>query len=339
MMEKIEWYQEVLKLDPDSKVFFPLAKLLRDSQQPDKAIEVLRAGLRHSSVFLEARLLLIQILFEQSRSGECSEELSAVTGLLENYPAFWEVWAESVSEKNRDLALAIRLMASTIRHPERSLSLILESGLGILQDVRRSFSSSQPREASDSDPTCGVFPGENLCTVAPSAQERSSSSSSSSFRTAPVEESSLADAELLESMLEESAPVREQPPRATPFLPNKAKPDHMVHDEDSGHMADENPEEPTLRTRSMADVLAEQGDIVGALEIYQELEAAAPTPEEARELHDSVVALASRMAGNSGEPGEQTEMGEPSYGDVGGQNKLMSLLESLADRLEARARV
>lgn len=336
MMEKIEWYQEVLKLDPDSKVFFPLAKLLRDSQQPDKAIEVLRAGLRHSSVFLEARLLLIQILFEQSRSGECSEELSAVTGLLENYPAFWEVWAESVSEKNRDLALAIRLMASTIRHPERSLSLILESGLGILQDVRRSFSSSQPREASDSDPACGGSPGENLCTVAPSAQERSSSSS---FRTAPVEESSLADAELLESMLEESAPVREQPPRATPFLPNKAKPDHMVHDEDSGHMADENPEEPTLRTRSMADVLAEQGDIVGALEIYQELEAAAPTPEEARELHDSVVALASRMAGSSGEPGEQTEMGEPSYGDVGGQNKLMSLLESLADRLEARARV
>ena len=339
MMEKIEWYQEVLKLDPDSKVFFPLAKLLRDSQQPDKAIEVLRAGLRHSSVFLEARLLLIQILFEQSRSGECSEELSAVTGLLENYPAFWEVWAESVSEKNRDLALAIRLMASTIRHPERSLSLILESGLGILQDVRRSFSSSQPREASDSDPACGVSPGETLCMVAPSAQEPSSSSSSSSFRTAPVEEPSLADAELLESMLEESAPVREQPPRATPFLPNKAKPDHMVHDEDSGHMADENPEEPTLRTRSMADVLAEQGDIVGALEIYQELEAAAPTPEEARELHDSVVALASRMAGNSGEPGEQTEMGEPSYGDVGGQNKLMSLLESLADRLVARARV
>ena len=90
MMEKIEWYQEVLKLDPDSKVFFPLAKLLRDSQQPDKAIQVLRAGLQHSSVFLEARLLLIQILFEQSRAGECSEELSTVTGLLERYPAFWE---------------------------------------------------------------------------------------------------------------------------------------------------------------------------------------------------------------------------------------------------------
>ena len=114
------------------------------------------------------------------------------------------VWAESVSEKNRDLALAIRLMASTIRHPEHSLSLILESGLGLLQDVRRSFSSSQSIEASDFEPPCGVSHEETLCTATPSAQELSSC-------TVPVEESSIADAELLESMLEESAPVQEHP--------------------------------------------------------------------------------------------------------------------------------
>lgn len=334
MMEKIEWYQEVLKLDPDSKVFFPLAKLLRESQQPDKAIEVLRAGLLHSSVFLEARLLLIQILFEQSRAGECTKELSAVTGLLERYPAFWEVWADSVSERNRDLALAIRLMASTMRHPEHSLSLILESGLGILQDVRRNFSSLQSSAASDSNPALAVSHEEMPCAAPTSIQEAASPCSE------PMADSSIDDAELLESMLEESAPVRENPSCVTPFLPNKVQSVHLVdHDEDSDHMADENPEEPTLRTRSMAGVLAEQGDIAGALEIYQELEAAAPTPEEARELHDSVVALVSRMAGNGTEPGEQMEIGEPSYGDMGGQNKLMSLLESLADRLEARARI
>lgn len=333
MMEKIEWYQEVLKLDPDSKVFFPLAKLLRESQQPDKAIEVLRAGLSHSSVFLEARLLLIQILFEQSRSGECAEELSAVTGLMERYPAFWEVWAESVSERNRDLALAIRLMASTMRHPEHSLSLILESGLGILQDVRRNFSSLQSSAASDAEPAFGVSHEETPCSAPTPIQEAVSP------RTAPVEDSSIDDAELLESMLEESAPVREHSSRVTPFFPNKVKSVHLVDHDESDHMTDENPEEPTLRTRSMAGVLAEQGDIAGALEIYQELEAAAPTPEEARELHDSVVALVSRMAGNGTEPGEQTEIGEPPYGDMGGQNKLMSLLESLADRLEARARI
>lgn len=168
MMEKIEWYQEVLKLDPDSKVFFPLAQLLRESRQPEKAIEVLRLGLRHTSMFLEARLLLIQLLFEQSRVDECRAELSAVTGLLENYPAFWEVWADSVAGKNKDLALAIRLMASTIRHPEYSLSLILESGLELLQDVRRTFSAAPATAAgAETEAPSGAMPAEPRSADAP----------------------------------------------------------------------------------------------------------------------------------------------------------------------------
>lgn len=334
MMEKIEWYQEVLKLDPDSKVFFPLAKLLRDSQQPDKAIQVLRAGLQHSSVFLEARLLLIQILFEQSRAGECSEELSTVTGLLERYPAFWEVWAESVSEKNRDLALAIRLMASTIRHPEHSLSLILESGLGILQDVRRSFSSSQSIEASDSEPPCGVSHEETLCTATPSAQELSSC-------TVPVEESSIADAELLESMLEESAPCSRAPFMRDAFFTKQSKIGAWIDREEFRTLL----LMKTLKsrrcwTRSMADVLAwSRGTLSVLLKSIRSLRPLRLRRKKPESCTIGVAALVSRMAGNSTEPGEQTEIGEPSYGDVGGQNQLMSLLESLADRLEARARV
>ena len=93
--------------------------------------------------------------------------------------------------------------------------------------------------------------------------------------------------------------------------------------------------EPTLHTRSMADVLAEQGDIVGALEIYQELEAAAPTPEEAKVLHDCVVALADRVSAGEALPAEDEYTLSASLVP---QNRLMSLLESLADRLEARAR-
>ncbi len=310
MMEKIEWYQEVLKLDPDSKVFFPLAQLLRESRQPEKAIEVLRLGLQHASMFLEARLLLIQLLFEQSRVDECRAELSAVTGLLEHYPAFWEVWADSVAEKNKDLALAIRLMASTIRHPEYSLSLILESGLELLQDVRRTFSAASVKAGKAvTEASSEAMPDEPAGENVPE----------------PSADAPLADADLLETMLEESAPVE-----ASSFTDEKVfSPAEAAFPEE--------PEEPTLRTRSMADVLAEQGDIAGALEIYQELEAAAPTPDEAGELHDSVVALAARVAGNGAESGEQAEnAGEPPYGDMG--NHLMSLLESLADRLEARAR-
>ena len=413
MMEKIEWYQEILKLDPDSRAFFPLAQLLRESQQPEKAVEVLRAGLRHSSVFMEARLLLIQILFEQSRSEECAGELSAVTDLLEAYPAFWEVWADSVAGKNRDLALAIRLMVSTVRHPERSLSQILECGLEILQDVRRTFAappSVSPQEpeqvaaenpapqapvpATPPVPAESVLPAEPLVLAEPSvpvaspvyavpfvpvSQESPASKPSvpsasvsgllSEPASAPVadipvwwEPEDVASPE--PPVLPEEKPLAPEPaeepdevpatltgpteptewsePEAIPEayrLPRFSEEDDELSDEDlSDYAADDLSEEPTVRTRSMADILAAQGDVVGALEIYQELEAAAPTPEEARELHDSVVALASRVAGNA-DSGEQAENGLPPYGDTGSQSNLMSLLESLADRLEARARV
>ncbi len=324
MMEKIEWYQEILRLDPDSRAFFPLAKLLRESQQPEKAIEVLRAGLQHSSVYLEARLLLIQLLFEQSRQDECAGELSAVTGLLEDYPAFWEVWADSVSGKNRDLALAIRLMASTVRHPERSLAQILESGLELLQDVRRTFStplvpSGEPGESASDAPSLPSSPDDVLSEGFPLP-----------VPTQPEEPETAAVPEMAP---ESVGQVSFADDSSEEYLDADAFFSEMESADEEGEGLDE---EPTLRTRSMADILAAQGDIAGALEIYQELEAAAPTPEEARELHDGVVALASRIAGM--DSGEQPENGEPSYGDMGSQSKLMSLLESLADRLEARAR-
>ena len=313
MMEKIEWYQEVLKLDPDSKVFFPLAKLLRESQQPEKAIDVLRTGLQRSSVYLEARLLLIQLLFESSRKEECAAELSVVTSSLEAYPAFWEVWAENVAPRNRDLALAIRLMASTIRHPERSLSLILESGLGILEDVRRTFSGTPPPASP-----------------APAAGEAYFPSAEEDAPSLPIPD--ILPCGAVRERAEEGGLAAPARPEAGGMFP-------AFVDEGLGEEASEEAE-PTLRTRSMADVLAEQGDVAGALEIYQELEAAAPTPEEARELHDSVVALASRIARNGGEGTEEPgEAGAgPFFVDRGEPRHLMALLESLADRLEARAR-
>lgn len=316
MMEKIEWYQEVLKLDPDSKVFFPLAKLLRESQQPEKAIDVLRLGLQRTSVYLEARLLLIQLLYESSRKEECAAEVAAVTASLEAYPAFWEVWADAVAQRNRDLALAMRLMASTIRHPERSLSLILESGLEILEDVRRTFSGS-PSVVSPLS--------------APGSAVEASASDEEAASALPIPDilpcgGSLDEAE------EEAMPGAAVGPDEGESFPADPETDGPS----------EEAEEPTLRTRSMADVLAEQGDVAGALEIYQELEAAAPTPEEARELHDSVVALASRIARNGGEAAEAGQPGNeagPCFVDRGEPKHLMALLESLADRLEARARI
>ena len=41
MTEKIEWYKEVLELEPNSKVFFPLARMLAEEQRTDEAVEIL----------------------------------------------------------------------------------------------------------------------------------------------------------------------------------------------------------------------------------------------------------------------------------------------------------
>ena len=54
MKAKIEWYREVLELEPGSKVFFPLARLLGQSGETQEAIRVLRMGLARHPEYIEA---------------------------------------------------------------------------------------------------------------------------------------------------------------------------------------------------------------------------------------------------------------------------------------------
>ena len=102
----------------------------------------------------------------------------------------------------------------------------------------------------------------------------------------------------------------------------------------SGEEADDSEERFSLRTRSMAEVLAEQGDIKGALDIYHELAAAATAPEESADLRKRIATLNARLG--SAPPVEQTQ--EPAEaGGSTGKDKLISMLEALAERVEARA--
>ncbi|MDD4702431.1 MAG: hypothetical protein PHI96_09445, partial [Desulfovibrio sp.] len=102
----------------------------------------------------------------------------------------------------------------------------------------------------------------------------------------------------------------------------------------TGEEAEEGEERFSLRTRSMAEVLAEQGDVKGALDIYHELAAAATAPEENADLRQRIATLNARLG--SAQPVEQTlEIAEP--GSATGKDKLISMLEALAERVEARA--
>lgn len=107
-------------------------------------------------------------------------------------------------------------------------------------------------------------------------------------------------------------------------------------------------DEATVRTRTMAKLLAEQGDYQGALEIYEELVASAAGPrrdeleasaaemkKKLEELQSSKATVLEEMEGESSDVDEDD--GEVSEKPLPGKEKLLSTLEALADRLEARA--
>ena len=121
MMEKIEWYQEVLEIEPSSKVFFPLAKLLLGNKQTQEAIAVLRQGLDRHPEFFEARLMLIDLLQQEQDAAAAMQEVKALGAKLFAYPGFWDAWAGSAAtDEDKDMATALRLMAAFLRHSDLS---------------------------------------------------------------------------------------------------------------------------------------------------------------------------------------------------------------------------
>ena len=94
----------------------------------------------------------------------------------------------------------------------------------------------------------------------------------------------------------------------------------------------------TLRTRSMAEILAEQGDIVGALAIYRELASQDPLDEG---LIQRIAELESRgmqqTESDGGEPEESAVSGSGPEADSDEPHGMKWVLENLADRLDARA--
>ena len=80
--EKIDWYREVLELEPNSKVFLPLARLHLQIGQEDEAIAVLEHGLARHPEHLEARLLLVELLYRTGRQEACTRQVSELGRLF-----------------------------------------------------------------------------------------------------------------------------------------------------------------------------------------------------------------------------------------------------------------
>jgi tetratricopeptide (TPR) repeat protein len=323
MKQKIEWYKEVLELEPGSRVFFPLAKLLAADGQADEAIRSLRQGLLRHPDHVEARLLLVELLFLQNAGEALTTEIHSLGAMLVAYPGFWQAWSSHLSSipDLHDASLAMRFFAAAIQGRPVSWGEIIEHGLkSVLGDAANAV-LSPPAFAAHT----------------PSAQEETAMR-----RSAPPESGAPATQQsggrpqspTVFERQPEKLPAEASPVASAPLLTRES--DGLSSPEDSDDIAEEEPEETfSIRTRSMAEVLAEQGDITGALDIYQELMQTASTDEK-RSLMARSDELAHRLhAGSSGDAGQTEEKSKT----AGGENtKIINLLESLAQRLEARAR-
>ena len=315
MMEKIEWYQEVLEIEPSSKVFFPLAKLLLGNNQTQEAVAVLRQGLDRHPEFFEARLMLIDLLQQESDTTGALNEVRALGAKLSSYPGFWDAWAQSVSDSgaDKDMATALRLLAAFLRHSDLSWADIINSGLAALAGgpvappVPQPLPEQQPEQPAEpeiADPEIPVV-------AMDSAIEE----------PAPEE-----PAEFFENVQADIADVPADVPPPAPL--------QLEISEDAAREEDDGEDEQfSLRTRTMAAVLAEQGDYAGARDIYEEILAATADPALRADLEGRIAELAGKIKYGHA-PASSDAVDENSDQ---GKNKLIQVLERLAGRLETRA--
>ena len=372
MTEKIEWYKEVLELEPNSKVFFPLARLLSEAGRTDEAVEILEQGLARHEEFLEARLFLIELLHTAKRLEACEKQVGRLTKMFSTYAGFWQAWAACINAAGDapDTAAVLRFLALNFSKGPVSLHEVINQGLASLSGAGAAAgaeASSQARSEAAS-PAAGPSVHEvAFAAASPSVHQAVTGAAApvaeaaEQLVAAPVLATSthdadaqldadvhiddvdahepidfdpdlaMADDEALPAELEDGTPsmlARGADAYAAYAVPVTQSEAVVVDD------ADEGEERFSLRTRSMAEVLAEQGDIKGALDIYHELAAAAVHPEESADLRQRITTLTARL-GNAQtvDPVQPAATAE----HASGKDKLISMLEALAERVEARA--
>jgi tetratricopeptide (TPR) repeat protein len=306
MANKIELYREVLAIEPNSKVFFPLARQLAEEGQVDEAVAALQRGIGFHPDHLEAKFLLIDILTRLGREREAEAVFTDVGALLARYPSVWLLWSRAAAARSRDPSLAMLFLGHYFQNDTLSWSEVMERGL-------RSLTQATAEAKAGPEDLPGpslVSAAPEVVAVAPAATEETGAPPLRGAREV------MALADLLE------APDGAGPTRG-PARTGK-------------------PRETPVRTRTMASLLASQGDLTGALNIYNELIEAASGAER-----EALMAEATALTPASPPAQDAPPVAGPDVADAPrevapvpkGAAKLINILEALAGRLEARSGV
>ena len=323
--EKAKWYQEVLSLDPDSRIFLPYARLLAELGRAGEAVDVLKAGLGKHPEFLEARLYLIELLHLAGQDAAAGLEAEGIIDLLGQSPALWRIWSRRPGLR-ADQAAMLLFFAASMQKNGHSLADVFEAGIAALENGAAP-EPSVPGKTMTGCPTPEAAP------EIPAAPAPAELSGDGKAFTMPEDAAWYA----LDSVPEDDDVYDdeqdEQPVAALRFVQEAASPisSFQPEPENAGYVPSMTTVprgllegKSSLRTRSMARVLEEQGATDEAAEIYRELLESCSSAEEEAELNAKLTSLLQNT--------ENAASAQPSASGV------LDMLEALASRLENRNR-
>ena len=292
---KLEWYKEVLSLEPNSKLFLPLARLLAELGTEDnnadmmnEAFEVLRRGLDIQPEFMEARLFLIELLNTCGCKAQCGAEVARLASLFLSYPDFWDAWREYAITENEssDFTAALGFMSAIMRNKSLSIVQVLEAGLNSLKTNSAPIFSPETINIAKNIEKSGLakMPSASVAQIKTtmenvSAQEEPASQDDFAQDEAEDAADFAEEKEIMPSELADVLPkghvenYMNFAEQQSALVQDKTKSTKETLAEliKDANITIEPVENSLFRTKSMADLLAEQGDYKGALEIYKEL--------------------------------------------------------------------
>ena len=277
MTSKIDFYREVLTDDPNSRVFFPLARMLGEAGQAAEAVDILKRSIVFHPGHLEAKFLMVELLSRLGREEEALQAFEGLSQLLSNYPAVWSLWASKASGLSREAAVALRFLALSLQGQEVSWLSVMEKGLGAPHGRQQPL--AQPHDVAVEESLPEEF----------------------SLRGA---DEVMAITQQIEAQ-ERRAPAGQLPPECA--------------------------SRAAVKTRTMADLLARHGDYSAALDIYGELLRLSSSEQERAVLAGRIRDIETQAVAGAA-PGKQALQQQPKT-----RTKLVSMLEALANRLDARA--
>ena len=178
--EKALWYQEVLSLDPASRIFLPYARLLAESGRRMEAIEVLRAGLSRHPEFLDARLLLIEELHAAGQNAAAGLEAAGVIESLSQCSALWDIWSRLPGVRP-DQAAMLRFFGATFKKDGPTLADVFEAGMKALGAGASTLAETNSRPAESEEAPSASAP--NI----PDSSAQASASAASACACAPAD--------------------------------------------------------------------------------------------------------------------------------------------------------